>query len=1264
MRKESLRDHRWEVSYSTSDLREDGSPVHILHDFYIPALSRATRYDRVAGYFSSSSLAAASQGFTRFVENGGHARFIVGVDLDPEDARAILGGEEARAAARLNECLGTETDWPNGVRNGVHLLAWMVAHGYLTVKVAVRVHGQSGDPRCLDYRGDGYVHEKWALFQDAFGDGLVASGSLNESRTALEINAENLEIAQTWEGRGQESFDKKARSFEAMWSDSHPWIRTFDLPEAVQRRLVNLAGNPWRLLEIDGTPGPPLTQVQDKPDHSPSPQEKLRFALLRLGPLLPGGEYVGVETAPITPWPHQRFVTQRVIGSFPENHLLCDEVGLGKTIEAGLVFRSLWLAGRVRSIRVFAPASLTSQWLHEMAEKFLLPFRRRLNHQGTAEEVDPETGQVARSGGALFDSDLEIISTGLLSRRDGQHLLRRMPETDLVLVDEAHKARRRNPDATNREPSFNHLYQALDQGLAPRARSLLLATATPMQLNRVEAFDLLRFMPSAGAVRYSDVLSSLFYELRERLLQGDTLADYERKWLARYLRDARASAPEQWAFVHDWVVDSFYQLDLEGLVERGDAPFSWEELQPALTLLAPLGRSMLRHNRGLLREYQQAGELGANLARRQVHAHVVAMGSAEQAIYDRLQGYCQELAARIATNMPESKQRAAVGFYLSFLRQRLASSFHALAESLERRLEKIRRTMRRKENLEIAWKSEEELEHLAEEEAETLVLKNRENADLVWEEGAVVGLLDSLGQLSGLPEKTKTLLKIIEGRREMNSSRVRQVVVFTRYGDTMAYLLDLLSRRLPECPLGTFSGEGGRVRWAAGQEQEGQDRTAIKRLFLNGAIDILLCTDAAAEGLNLQCADLLVNFDLPWNPMLLEQRIGRIDRIGQQFEQIHVRNLMYQGTVEEVVYDRLVKRFKRNMEVTGELQFSLLPIKQSDFEDFAKSSQEKDKISEEELIERAKEEERRLNERKEITEFKPAEQKKVYEALSRQAEGNPAPVTLSAIWQTLTESAYLKELGCVVQAYPEGQVFRIRGVPGVPDEPLLTVDPDLYERGLASAGLERLLFATYGEPVFERVVNTVLKGEASVVEAWHQRRPLQGIRCASGHLFSQWWDAATSSERVGEGQLTPIAAEASHGQRRETRQVGRLQQRALLIAAATLADEKLSDKPSSPAVQVQNLERFRKSREREASPVFKQPLSLTDRSDLLARKEMLLWPVQEHGQDVAVQADPLLIRAAATLVERQLQGMKRENRTGSEVARQLRNRAASLQRAQ
>ena len=92
----------WQLSYRTSTLRPDGRPVDILHDFYIPALQRSVRYDRVAGYFRSTSLAAASQGFSALVGRQGQMRLIVGADLDPDDVRAILHGSEERLAARLN----------------------------------------------------------------------------------------------------------------------------------------------------------------------------------------------------------------------------------------------------------------------------------------------------------------------------------------------------------------------------------------------------------------------------------------------------------------------------------------------------------------------------------------------------------------------------------------------------------------------------------------------------------------------------------------------------------------------------------------------------------------------------------------------------------------------------------------------------------------------------------------------------------------------------------------------------------------------------------------------------------------------------------------------------------------------------------------------------------------------------------------------------------------------------------------------------------
>jgi hypothetical protein len=335
-----LRGMQWRLSYRTSTLRPDGQPVDILHDFYIPALQRSVHYDRVAGYFRSTSLAIASQGFSAFIGRQGQMRLIVGADLDPDDVRAILQGDEDRLTALLNTELEQTAAWPQGVRQGVELLAWMVAHGRLDVRVGFRVHTRTSEPLAVDSVADGYVHMKWAIFADAEGNRLYASGSLNESRTALSLNAENFDVHSDWQGeRDRQRVEEAAQEFKILWQNQHPAFHVLTLSEAVRQRLISLAADVTHPAEIDGSSAAPRAVP------APSAMERLRFALLRDGPKLPGGRYVGLETAPITPWLHQTVVARRLIDTWRYSYLLCDEVGLGKTIEAGLAIRSLYLSG-------------------------------------------------------------------------------------------------------------------------------------------------------------------------------------------------------------------------------------------------------------------------------------------------------------------------------------------------------------------------------------------------------------------------------------------------------------------------------------------------------------------------------------------------------------------------------------------------------------------------------------------------------------------------------------------------------------------------------------------------------------------------------------------------------------------------------------------------------------------------------------------------------------------------------------------------------
>ena len=143
-------------------------------------------------------------------------------------------------------------------------------------------------------------------------------------------------------------------------------------------------------------------------------------------------------------------------------------------------------------------------------------------------------------------------------------------------------------------------------------------------------------------------------------------------------------------------------------------------------------------------------------------------------------------------------------------------------------------------------------------------------------------------------------------------------MVFTQYTDTMDFLREEL-RKDADSRLMCFSGRGGEVPSADGTWRR-ISRDDAKRRFLEGEADVLLCTDAAAEGLNFQFCGALINYDMPWNPMRVEQRIGRIDRLGQHHGTIRIVNLHYEGTVETDVYRALRERIGLFETVVGRLQ--------------------------------------------------------------------------------------------------------------------------------------------------------------------------------------------------------------------------------------------------------------------------------------------------------------------------------------------------------
>lgn len=1012
MAEEGIRNFDWQDSYRTSALNKKGEPTDILHDFYIPALKRITEYDRVAGYFRSTSLAAASQGYSAFLNHGGHMRMIVGADLQVQDVAAILSGNHQRLSDKLMEELEGEERWPDEVKNGVALLGEMVASGQLKIKVAFRVNANTQKPISVDSTEDGYVHEKWFVMRDAEGNRLYGSGSLNESRTALVLNAENIDVHCDWWGIHDASrINGAEESFNILWSNMNPSMVVKEIPEAVRDKLIHLKTLSNKPTEIDGT----VIQMEVEP----TVEEMLKFAVLKDAPKMPNGLYVGMYSAPVEPWPHQEIVSRRLIESHPYSYMMCDEVGLGKTIEAALAMRSLILSGRTKRVMVVAPASLTDQWQRELAQKAMLPFAKtqvKAGGQGKIQHkyIYPWTSEDVDSD--LYSPDFNVISSGLVSRRERLNSIDRMDDCDIVLIDEAHYARRQNSRSGSLETAkYGNLYKAIDEHLKKKAEGLWLATATPMQIDAIEVFDLFRLTGRAGQYEVDPTLSIAYFRLLGKILGNIDLTRQQWGLLGQSYAQIEALDPFLWNNIQKTAVSSKNRRVLKDLPVSDPLRADVKYLKQPLFSTSPLSRVMMRHTRKLLEIYRQNGELTSNLARRQIRPIcAIHFTTEEESFYQSLEDYCNGLNEQIHKSRKD-KIKQIMGFYLNFLQLRFASSFYAVQQTLMRRLKRVNQTLtvggktfdseeEFDEAIEQLRDSDEYTEDDISEITFDALLKDRDPHDLEWERDRIESMLDILNRMNQTPSKIQKLLEELSSRS--NGSRVRQTVLFTRFYDSLQSIRDYLKTRNPVMRVGVYSG--GHAEWYNPEERRDVSTTheEIKRLFLDGEIDLLLCTDAAAEGLNLQTADLLINFDMGWNPMKIEQRIGRIDRIGQKHSQIEVMNMCYLGSTEEKVYGRLCERLQIAGLVVGEQQISMLPV---DAEQFRKL--DAGHITLDELEKESKDRLHRQKEAIASMEMSAQDMYEMYHRVSHEMREIQYPADLNDMWDAFTTSSYFESLG-------------------------------------------------------------------------------------------------------------------------------------------------------------------------------------------------------------------------------------------------------------
>lgn len=574
-------------------------------------------------------------------------------------------------------------------------------------------------------------------------------------------------------------------------------------------------------------------------------------------------DLVSLDHARVDLKPHQVGVVHRVISNYPHRFLLCDEVGLGKTIEAAMVIKELKARKHATRILILVPSSLQRQWQFELKTKFNETFAiynretiRYLKAQGVDHPWSENDQIIVSHSWAAYDK----------RRRDEISAV----DWDLVIVDEAHHARQQRQGTRVTRTNLYRLVRALVARPEQGRRATLFLTATPMQLQHHELYSLVEMLDPILFASEQDFVSHV------RELSG----------LSQLVDRLRTDGIPDTGDERDWLADevsSYLDLEFDDVMAEIDGGGA-DRIIALLEQSHRLSEVLIRNRRAVVGGFQP----------RQAFRWRVSPTSLEMDIYERLERLIHDGYA-----LADRTSRNAIGFLMSTF-QRLATSSHrALLVSLLKRRDKELGLL-----APPCEADEEEVEEALDSDEPSGTVVNRIAADAALDVSALTDLVVLLERVK-LDSKTRKLAE--ELYKLFQEDRHAKVLIFTQFRETQEMLRSVLE------------GSGWTVNLFHGQLDVQSKDESINRFRAGVGPQILISTEAGGEGRNLQFCHLLVNYDLPWNPMKIEQRIGRVDRIGQDHP-VSVFNLYVEGTIEERVLDVLEHRIKLFNEAIGGLE--------------------------------------------------------------------------------------------------------------------------------------------------------------------------------------------------------------------------------------------------------------------------------------------------------------------------------------------------------
>jgi len=841
--------------------------------FLIEKLKNAVTYDRIAGYFCSSILEVAGES----IENvEGKVRVICNSNLQPEDI------EVANYAQKMKQewCEFTPELKYTSPESSKRLstLYRLLSSGKLEIRV-------------IPDKIYGLMHGKAGLITYKDGSKTSFLGSINETKSAFTLNYEML-----WEDNSEESIKWVQEEFDFFWNSQYAVnLADFIVNDInrISRRIV-IGIKDWRDNSGDVVPSAAVEE----------PVYRKEFGL----------------------WEHQKYFVELAFKEHKKDggarYLLADQVGLGKTLQLAMSAKLMALYGD-KPVLIIVPKTLVFQWQDEMKTLLDMP-----SAVWTGYGWQDENGYFYQADNVRSilkcPRRVGIISQGLVSRKTEVSDLLLQKDFECVILDEAHRARRRNPtkDPNIHKADPNYLLQFINK-ITFKTKSLLLATATPVQINPIEAYDLINALSLPTFKVMGDIYSEwhkkpqlmldmvcgnemypkseiIMWDIIRNPFPIKTISSQDR---INRIRD-RLDIPN-----NTYVLPADYFLTLSGSKKENIRTlYTTDEFianyNPYIRHIVRRTRDFLENTVNPLNGETYLKKIIVNLYGEGEDGAIPLEGYLRQA-YSKAQEFCSLLSSRVKAG----------GFMSTLILKRIGSTIIAGDNTAKKMLawtEAGKEILR--DEFDVIFDEDDDFDESVSE------VKNLTKAE--------TECLSELVKMLSLnhdndPKYIKALDILNKGIDESDKPwKDRGCIIFSQYYDSAYFVAEKLSKDISKDVIGLYAG-GDKSGYFLKGIYHKDSKDNIKAKVRNHEIKILVGTDAASEGLNLQTLSSLINLDLPWNPTRLEQRKGRIQRIGQVAPNVKIFNMRYKDSVEDKVHTVLSSRLKNIKDMFGQIPDTL-----------------------------------------------------------------------------------------------------------------------------------------------------------------------------------------------------------------------------------------------------------------------------------------------------------------------------------------------------